>query len=135
MLAHRAAALATHISPTCPNVCAAKRVCTCPIDRHQLHCIVCKSGGGVDQRNSALARCLADLSTTHTGVKVHLEQTIPEIPRVPRPGAQQEGARMDIVFNLHGQVYYIDTAVVTPFSANMGLLTRRQRPPWPHGRT
>ena len=111
MLAHPAAALATNISPTCPNVSAAKRVCSCPIDRHQLHCIVCKSGGGVDQRHSPLARCSADLITTH-----------PEIPRVPRPGAQPEGARMDIVFNLHGQVYYIDTAVVTPFSANMGLM-------------
>ena len=123
MLAHPTAALATNISPTCPNVSAAKRLCTCPIDRHQLHSIVCKSGGGVDQRHCALARCLADLITTHTGVKVHLEQTIPEIPRVPRPGAQPEGARMDIVFNLHGQVYYLDTAVVTTFSANMGLMT------------
>ena len=123
MLTHPAAAHATDITPTCPNVSAAKRTCTCRIDPYQLHCIVCKRGRGVDQRHSALARCLADLITTHTGVKVHLEQTIPEIPRVPRPGAQPEGARMDIVFNLHGQVYYIDTAVVTPFSANMGLMT------------
>ena len=30
---------------------------------------------------------------------------------------------MDIVFNLHGQVYYIDTAVVTLFSANAGLIS------------
>ena len=30
---------------------------------------------------------------------------------------------MDIVFNLYGQTYYIDTAVVTPFSANLGLMT------------
>ena len=30
---------------------------------------------------------------------------------------------MDIVFNLHGQENYIDTAVVTTFSANMGLMT------------
>ena len=75
MLAHPAAALATNNSPTCPNVSAAKRVCSCPIDTHQLHCIVCKSGGGVDQRHSALARCLADLVTTHTGAKVHIEQT------------------------------------------------------------
>ena len=67
MLEHRAAALATNISPTCPNVSAAKRVCTCRIDPHQLHCIVCKSGGGVDQRHSAIARCLADLVTTLTG--------------------------------------------------------------------
>ena len=29
---------------------------------------------------------------------------------------------MDIVFHLHGQTYYIDTAVVTPFSANAGLI-------------
>ena len=123
MLTHPPAALAANISPTCPNVSAAKRVCTCRIDPHQLHCIVCKSGGGVDQRHSALASCLADLVTTHTGAKVHIEQTIPGLPREPHPGAQPEGARMDIVFNLHGQAYYIDTAVVTPFSANSGLMT------------
>ena len=29
---------------------------------------------------------------------------------------------MDIVYHLHGQTYYIDTAVVTPFSANAGLI-------------
>ena len=123
MLAHPAAAHATDITPTCPNVSAAKRACTCLIDSHQIHCMICKKGGGVDQRHSALARCLADLITTHTGVKVHLEQTIPEIPRQPRRGAQPEGARMEIVFNLHGQIYYIDTAVVTPFSANTGLMS------------
>ena len=122
LLAHPAAALATNISPTCPNVSAAKRVCTCSIDPHQLHCIVCKSGGFVDQRYSALARCLADLVTTHTGAKVHIEQTIPGLPREPRPRAPPERARMDIVFQLHGQTYYIDTAVVTPFSANAGLI-------------
>ena len=133
MLAQPAAALATNISPTCPNVSAAKRVCTCPIDLHQLHCIVCKSGGGVDQRHSALARCLADLVTTHTGVKVHFEQTLPGLPREPHPRAQPEGARMDIVFNLHGQTYYIDTAVVTPSSANAGLIATARHPPKLHG--
>ena len=46
MLAHPAAALATNISPTCANVSADKRDCTCPIDPHQPHCIVCRSGGG-----------------------------------------------------------------------------------------
>ena len=69
MLAHPAASNPANISPTCPNVSAAKRVCACPIDAHQLHCIVDKSGGGVDQRNSAMARCLAELITTHTGTK------------------------------------------------------------------
>ena len=81
MLAHPAAALATNISPTCPNVSAAKRVCTCPIDRHQLHCTVCRSGGSVDQRQSALARCLTDLITEYTVAKVHIEQIIPGLPR------------------------------------------------------
>ena len=129
MLTHPAGALATNISPTCPNVSAAKRVCTCRIDPHQLHCIVCKSGGGVDQRYSALARCLADLVTTHTGAKVHLEQTIPGLPCEPHLEAQPEGARMDIVFNLHGQRYYIDTAAVTPFSSSPALIaTASTRP-------
>ena len=64
--------------------------------------LVCKSGSGVDQRRSALARCLADLVTAHTGAKVHSEQTIPGLSREPQPGAQPEGARMDIVFNLRG---------------------------------
>ena len=123
MLAHPAASDSANISTTCPNVSAAKRVCSCPIDNHQLHCIVCKSGGGVDQRHSALARCLADLVTTPTGAKVYIEQTIPGLPREPQPGAQPEGARMDVVFNLRGHTYFFDTAMVTPFSSNAGLIS------------
>ena len=134
MLAHPAAALATNISPTCPNVSAAKRVCTRPIDTHQLHCTVCKSGGGVDQRHSALARCLADLITTHTGAKVHIEQTIPGLPREPHPGAQPEGARMDIVFNLHGRHI---TLTRRWFHLSQPTLASRsnQRSPRIHGQT
>ena len=49
MLAHPAASHASNISTTCPNVSAAKRTCACTIDSHQLHCMTCKSGGGVDQ--------------------------------------------------------------------------------------
>ena len=30
---------------------------------------------------------------------------------------------MDIVFNLHELTFYIDTAVVTPFSSNAGLIS------------
>ena len=78
---------------------------------------------GVDQRHSALARCLADLVTTHTGATVYIEQTIPGLPREPHPGAQPERARMNIVFNLHGLTYCTDTAVVTPFSSNAGLIS------------
>ena len=79
---------------------------------HQLHCIECKSGGGVDQRHSALARCLADLVTTHTGAKVHIEQTIPGIPREPR-GASCKGT--------HGHR-------VSTCTDRLTLLTRR----WSH---
>ena len=46
VLAHPAASDPANISATCPNVSAAKRVCSCP---RQLQCIVCKSGGGGDQ--------------------------------------------------------------------------------------
>ena len=60
--------------------CLAKRLCSCPIDAHQLHCIVCKTGCGVDQRHFALARCMADLVT---GAKVYAKQTIPGLPREP----------------------------------------------------
>ena len=66
MLARPAASDPTNISPTGPNASAAKRTCSCPTDAHQLHCIVCKSGGGVDQQHSARARCSDDLVTTQT---------------------------------------------------------------------
>ena len=46
VLVHPAASHPTNISPTCPNVSAAKRTCACPIDPHQLHRMICKNGGG-----------------------------------------------------------------------------------------
>ena len=49
MLPHPAASHSDNISPTCPNVSAATRICACPIDDYQLHCTTCKSGGGGDQ--------------------------------------------------------------------------------------
>ena len=120
MLVHQAASHATNISPTCPNVSAAKRTCACPIDLHQIHCMIYKCGGGVAQRHSALAKCLAELITTHTGTKAFIEQSIPGLAQSTQPG-QTERARMDIVVELRGSTYYIDTAIVTPFSSNAGL--------------
>ena len=122
MLAHPAASHASNISTPCPNVSAAKRTCACTIDSHQLHCMTCKSGGGVDLRHSALARCLADLNTTHTGTKAFIEQSIPGLAHSTRTG-QTEGARMDIVVELRGSTCYIDTAIVTPFSSSPGLIS------------
>ena len=44
------------------------------------------------------------------------------------PG-QTEGARIDIVVELRGRTYYIDTAIVTPLSSNAGLMSAaRGRP-------
>ena len=122
MLPHSAASHAANISPTCPNVSAAKRTCACLIDDYQLLCMICKSGGGVDQRHSALARCLADLITTHTGTEAYIEQSLPWLTHTNSNG-QTEMARMDIVVALHGITYYIDTAIVSPFSSNMSLMT------------
>ena len=65
----------------------------CQKGMRQLHCMICKSRGGVDQRHSTLATCLADLITTHTATKVYIEQTIPSLPRITEPGAQPGGAR------------------------------------------
>ena len=93
-----------------------------PSTPHQLHCMFCRSGGGVDQRHSAVARCLADLITTHTSTKVYIEQSIPGLTHYTRTG-QIEGARMDIVVELHGNTYFIDTAIVCPLSSNAELLS------------
>ena len=84
--------------------------------------MICKSGGGVDQRHSALARCLADLITTHTGAKARIEQSLPWLTHTNSNG-QTEMARMDIVVALRGLTCYIDTAIVAPFSSNIGLMT------------
>ena len=84
--------------------------------------MICKSGGGVDQRHSALARCLADLITTHTGTNAYIEQSIPGLTHTNQNG-QIELARMDIVVALRGITYFIDTAIVSPFSSSVNLMT------------
>ena len=117
VLPHPAPSQASNVSATCTNVSAAKRTCACPIDSHQLHCMTCKSGVGVDQRHSVLARCLADLITAHTGTKAFIEQSIPGLTHSTQTG-QIGGARMDIVVELRGNTCYIDTAIVTPFSSS-----------------
>ena len=66
---------------------------------------------------------------THTGAQVHIEQTVLGLPREPQPGAQPERARMDVVFNLRDHTSYIDTAVVTPFSSNAGLISEASARP------
>ena len=84
--------------------------------------MICKSGGGVDQRHSALARCHAYLITTHTGTKAYIEQSLPWLTHTNSNG-QTEMARMDIVVALRCITYYIDTAIVASLSSNIGLMT------------
>ena len=42
---------------------------------------------------------------------------------------------MDLVVELRGNTYYIDTAIVTPFSSNAGLITAASARPRLHGQT
>ena len=99
--------------PRGPHVSAAKRVCSCPIDAHQLHCCVCLSGGGVGQRHSALARRLACLVTARS-------------TRRSTHGHRIQPARTHVLYR-HGSGHAI-------------FLQRRthlisQRPPMLHGQT
>ena len=66
---------------------------------------------------------MADLITKHTGTKVYIEQTIPGLPRVDNEELSPKGGRMDVVFDLRGSTYNIDTEVVTLFSSNAGLIS------------
>ena len=52
----------------CPNKSAANVICNEPLDPKQHHCNGCRYGGGVDRRHAALARCLADIIHSHSGV-------------------------------------------------------------------
>ena len=58
----------------------------------------------MDRRHAALARCLADIIQSHSGVKVFIEQEVPVLTRIVN--GQPERARMDLVFNLHGSITY-----------------------------
>ena len=62
-------------------------------DPKQHHCYGCRYGGGVDRRHAALARCLADIIQSHSGVKVFNEQEVPALNRVVN--GQTEHVRMD----------------------------------------
>ena len=100
---------------------------TKPLDPKQHHCYGCRYGGGVDRRHAALARCLADIIHSHSGVKVFIEQEVPALTRVVN--GQTEHARMDLVFNLHGSITYLDVSIVAPFSCNPSLVAAASTKP------
>ena len=112
MLPHPAAANPADVVQFCPNKSAAGVICNKPLDPKQHHCCGCRYGGGVDRRHAALARCLADIIHSHSGVKVFIEQEVPTLTRVVN--GQTEHARMDLVFNLNGSITYLDVSIVAP---------------------
>ena len=131
MLPHPAAANHADVVQFCPNKSAAGVICNKPLDPKQHHCYGCRYGGGVDRRHAAMARCLADIIHSHSGVKVFIEQEVPALTRVVN--GQTEHARMDLVFNLDGSITYLDVSIVAPFSCNPSLVSAASTKPglWP----
>ena len=127
MLPHPAAADPADVVQFCPNKSAAGVICNKPLDPKQHHCYGCRYGGGVDRRHAALARCLADVTQAHSGVKVFIEQEVPALTRVVK--RQTEHARMDLVFNLNGSVTYLDVSIVAPFSCSPSLVSAASTKP------
>ena len=111
----------------CPNKSAAGVICNKPQDPKQHHCYGSRYGGGVDRRHAALARCLADVIQSHSGVKVFVEQEVPALTRVVN--GQTEHARMDLVFNLNGSVTYLDVSIVAPFSCSPSVVSAASTKP------
>ena len=103
------------------NKSAAGVICNKPLDRKQHHFYGCRYGGGVDRRHAALARCLADVIQSHSGVQVFIEQEVLALTRVVN--GQTEHARMDLVFNFNGSVTYLDVSIVAPFSCSPSLVS------------
>ena len=111
----------------CPNKSAAGVICNKPVDPKQHHCYGCRYGGGVDRRHAAMARCLADVIQSHSGVKVFINQRY--LPLTPVVNGQTEHARMDLVFNLNGSITYWDVSIVAPFSYNPSLVSAASTKP------
>ena len=127
MLPHPAATNPADVVQFCPNKSAAGVICNKPPDPKQHQCYCCRYGGGVDRGHAALARCLADIIQSHSGVKVFIEQEVPALTRVVN--GQTEHARMDLVFNLNGSVTYLDVSIVAPFSCSPSLVSAASTKP------
>ena len=119
MRPHPAAPNAADVAQPCPNKSAAGLLCNKPVDR-QHHCYGCRYRGGVDRRRAAVARCPADVTHSHSGTEVFIEQEVPALTRVVN--GQRDHARMDLVFFLNGSATYLDVSIVAPFSCNPSLV-------------
>ena len=77
-------------------------------------------GGGVDRQHAAVAGCLADVTHSHSGTKVYIEQPIPALTRAV--SGQIEHARMYLVFDQNDTTTYLDVAIVCPFSTSPAFI-------------
>ena len=77
----------------------------------------------VDMQDS----CSADVIQSHSGVKALIEQEVPALTRVVN--GQTEHARVDLVFDLHGSITYLDVSIVAPFSCNPSLVSAASTEP------
>ena len=67
------------------------------------------------------------ISFNRTVGKVFIEQEVPALTRVVN--GQTEHARMDLVFNLHGSITYLDVSIVASFSCNPSLVSAASTKP------
>ena len=133
MLPHPAVANPADVVQFCPNKSAAGAISNKPLDLKQHHCYGCRYGGGVDRRHAALARCLADIIQTHSGVKVFIEQEVPALTRVVN--GQTEHARMDLVFNLNGSRIWMSLLLLLSLAVRLWfLLPAQNQDIWPRER-
>ena len=93
----------------------AGHVCGHLLDDKMNHSLICNRGGGPVARHDAVARTLATLITSKTGIPTRLEQWIPTMQRTLANG-RREQARFDVVLTWDGQPAHIDVAIVTPYS-------------------
>ena len=110
MLPHPAVPNAADVARSCTNKSAAGQLCGTLVDVQQHHCYGCGCGGGVDRRHAAVARRFADVTHSHNGTKVYIEQAVPALTRLVN--GQVEHAHMDIVFDHNGSTTYLDVAIV-----------------------
>ena len=117
------------VAQSCTIKSAAGQICGKYVDVQQHHCYGCGFGGGVDRRHAAVARSFADVTHSHNGTKVYIEQAVPALTRMVN--GQVEHAHMGLVFNHNGSTTYLDVATVSPFSSNPALIAAPAQVIWP----
>ena len=127
MLPHPVAANPADVVQFCQTKVPQVLFATNPLDPKQHHCYGCRYGGGVDRRTCSTGALPCGYHHSHSGVKVFIEQEVPALTRVVN--GQTEHARMDLVFNLHGSITYLDVSIVAPFSCNPSLVSAASTKP------